>query len=66
MSKFKSLKWWAQVAERAIKTFAEVFLGYLTGAVILSDVHWGIAFSASALGVIVSVLTNILTLPPVE
>ena len=58
-------KWWMCVAERAIKTFAEVFLGYLVGAVVLSDVSWALAFSASGLGVIVSVLTNILTLPDV-
>lgn len=65
MGKFNNLKWWAQVAERAIKTFAEVFLGYLVGAVALSEVNWALAFSASGLGVIVSVLTNILTLPDV-
>lgn len=66
MSKFADKRWWAQVAERAIKTFAEVFLGYLVGAVVMSEVQWGLAFSAAGLGVIVSVLTNIITLPPIE
>ena len=66
MGKFSNPKWWAQVAERAIKTFAEVFLGYLVGAVVLSDVNWILALSASGLGVVVSVLTNIITLPDVD
>ena len=54
------------VLERAIKTFAEVLLGYLAGTTFLAEVNWGLALSASAMGVLVSVLINIVTLPPVE
>ena len=66
MSKLTDKKWWLQVLERAIKTFAEVFLATMgTSAVFIQQVPWLQCLSAGALGIVVCVLINIATLPEV-
>lgn len=65
MKKFKTKEFWDEIEERAIKTFAEAMLSVITVngvAVGFADINWGAAFSISGVAVIVSVLTNIITL----
>lgn len=66
MSKLLSKDWWLSVLERAIKTFAEVFLATMgTSAVFLEQVPWLQCLSAGALGIVCCVLINVATLPDI-
>ena len=65
MKKFTSKEFWLEVAERAIKTFAEAMLSVITVsgvAVGFSEIDWIKALSVSGVAVIISVLTNLATL----
>lgn len=51
---------WADTAERAIKTFAQTLVALLgAGAIDILTVNWGQRFSVSAGAALVSVLTSI-------
>jgi hypothetical protein len=51
---------WAQSAERAIKTFAQAALAVLTvGGLNLMTVHWGSVAATAGLAALISVLTSI-------
>lgn len=54
-------KFWKATGIRALRTFCEVFAGYLSGAAILQEVDWKIAFSAAALGTIYAVVMAVAT-----
>ena len=45
-------------AIRALKTFLQCFIGYLSAAAVISDVEWTVALSASVLAAIVSLATS--------
>lgn len=48
------------MAERSIKTFFQGMLAVIpTSAVLIQDIHWGMAFSAGALAAALSVITSL-------
>lgn len=51
---------------RALKTFAQTFVGAIGGAALLSEVNWLQCLSAATLAAIVSILMNIKGVPEVE
>jgi hypothetical protein len=58
------LPWWLAAVERVVKTFGQAIAAGLLGAVLISDVEWGVVLQASALAALVSLLRLILaTLP---
>jgi hypothetical protein len=60
-------KWAKAAAIRAVRTFAEAMLAYIsTGALVLGDVNWIAALSAGAFGAVSAVLLALAGLPEVE
>ena len=56
-----SLDFWKAAGIRALKTFCQTMLATGTGAVLLQNVNWLMALSASALAAFFSLLTSIIT-----
>ena len=53
---------WKSALERAIKTFAQVLIGALSGTALgLADVPWGPALSVAALAAVLSLLTSLVS-----
>ena len=48
------------IAERAIKTYAQSLLGFLSVGLALSDIDWLHALSVATVSALISVLTNII------
>ena len=59
-------KWWKAAGIRAIKTVAQTAVATIGTSAILSEVHWLVVASASALAGILSLLTSIAGLPEVK
>jgi hypothetical protein len=58
------LPWWLSAVERVVKTFGQALAAGLLGAVLITDVDWGVVIQASALAALLSLLRLILaTLP---
>lgn len=53
--------WIYQVAERAVKTFAQALLAGIGAAVAFAEVDWKLALNAAALAAAASVVTSVLT-----
>ena len=68
MTKY-SKEWWIQwfycAGIRALKTCAQTAVGVIGASAIVSDVHWIVVASASALAGITSLLTSIAGLPEI-
>ena len=64
MKDFK--KWIAAAGVRAIKTFAQTAASLITVGAFISDIEWGMVFSAAAVAAIYSLLTSIGGLPELE
>lgn len=47
------------MAERAIKTFAQVLLGFIGAGVAFGDIDWTHALSVAGVAVLASILTSI-------
>lgn len=58
--------WWQATLIRAIKTFAECMLGYITIGATISEINWIHALSASAVATLAAVLWAVKGLPEVE
>lgn len=55
-----TIDFWKDAGERAIKTFAQVFVGFLVvGTTGVLDVDWTQAASVSAVAALASVLTSV-------
>ena len=56
---------WKQVAERAVKTFAQGLVALWGADKVLGvlDIDWGKALSVAALALLLSVLTSIISAP---
>ena len=67
MGYLKSKVFWEAAAQRAIRTFAQVFVTLCSSAVILEDISLKYSLSASAMAALLSIGTSIVTgLPEVE
>ena len=64
MNNFK--KWIAAAGIRAIRTFAQTAASLVTVGAFLSDVEWGMVFSAAAVAAIYSLLTSVAGLPELD
>ena len=65
--KDKYKKWFKAALIRAVRTFAEAALAYITaGAVVLKDVNWICVLSAGAFGFIYAMLLALKGLPEVD
>lgn len=54
-------QFWKAAGIRALRTFCQAAVAFVSSAALLSDVNWLEALSASALAAILSVLTSIAT-----
>ena len=62
-----SIKKWAHAATvRAVKTFAQTAASLITCGAMVSEVDWGLAFSAATVAMIYSFLTSVAGLPEVD
>ena len=59
-------KWWKAAGVRAVKTFAQAFIGTIGAAALLSEVNWQVVISASLLAAILSLATSLAGLPEVD
>ncbi len=59
-------KWIIAAGIRAIKTFAQTAGSLITVGAVLSDINWGVVFSAAAVAAIYSLLTSLAGLPEVK
>ena len=62
----KLRKWLKAAGIRAIKTFAQTAASLITVGAIISDVNWGIVFSAGAVAFVYSILTSLAGLPEIK
>jgi len=60
------LPWWLAAAERVVKTFAQSLAAGLVGAVLITDVDWGVVLQAAALSALLSLLRLILATLPAD
>ena len=61
-----SKEWLKAAMIRAVRTFCQTMIASVGCAVVLEDVNWVTALSASLLAAILSILTSIAGLPEVE
>ena len=62
----KAIKWLKAAGVRAVKTFAQTAASLITVGAIISDVNWGIVFSAGAVAFVYSILTSLAGLPEIK
>ena len=62
----KFLKWLQAAGIRAIKTFAQTAASLITVGAFLSDIEWGMVFSAATVAAIYSLLTSVAGLPELD
>jgi hypothetical protein len=58
-----TLTFWKDAAERALKTAAQVVIGFFVADVSIFDVDWGNAFSVAAAAAVLSLLTSFVSAP---
>ena len=56
-------KWWKAVGIHALRTIAHTAVASMGTALMMSDVHWSVVLSASAMAGLLSVLTSVAALP---
>lgn len=59
-------QWVKAAAVRAIKTFAQVFGGFLSVGAAVQEIQWGYALSVAAVAAVYSVLMSLAGLPEVD
>ena len=60
------MRWIKAAGIRAIKTFAQTAASLITVGALISEVDWGMVFSAAAVAAVYSLLTSIAGLPELE
>lgn len=60
----RSKEFWVDLLERAIATFAEAMLGFLTFGLALSEINWAQAISVSLVATMISVCKCFVKLRP--
>lgn len=66
MANLKNPHWWDKATVRAIKTFAQTFVGTVGSSLLISDVDFRVVLSASLLAMLLSYMTSLAGLPEVE
>lgn len=66
MGKLCTKSWWKAAGTRAIKTFAQTFIGSVTVGLALNEVNWITVTSVSAVAAIYSLMTSIAGLPELK
>lgn len=66
MEKLCTKSWWKAAGTRAIKTFAQTFIGSVTVGLALNEVNWITVTSVSAVAAIYSLMTSIAGLPELK
>ena len=56
-------EWLIAALTRAIRTFAQTFLGFLAVGMAISDINWAQALSVSAVAALFSIVTAVAGLP---
>ena len=59
-------KWFKAAGVRAIKTMAQTAVGVIGSSLVISDIDWLMAASASVVAGVVSILTSVAGLPEVK
>lgn len=66
MRKLCSKSWWEAAGTRAIKTFAQTFVGSIAVGMAINDINWLTVASAAAVASVLSFMTSIAGLPEVK
>lgn len=66
MNKLWSKDWWEAAGTRAIKTFAQTFVGSVAVGMAISDINWLTVASISAVASVLSLMTSIAGLPEIK
>lgn len=66
MNKLLSKEWWRAAGTRAIKTFAQTFVGSIAVGMAISDINWLTVASVAAVSAVLSLCTSIAGLPEIE
>lgn len=66
MNKLCSKSWWKAAGTRAIKTFAQTFVGSVTVGMAISDINWIAVASTAAAASVLSLMTSIAGLPEIK
>ena len=66
MKQIFTQKWLEASLVRAIKTFFQTFIATIGSAMVLTEVNWQVALSASVLAAILSIGTSIAGLPELK
>ena len=66
MEKLYTKSWWKAAGTRAIKTFAQTFIGSVTVGLALNEINWITVTSVSAVAAIYSLMTSIAGLPELK
>lgn len=66
MEKLCSKLWWKAAGTRAIKTFAQTFVGSITVGMAISDINWIAVTSTAAAASVLSLMTSIAGLPEIK
>lgn len=66
MEKLCTKSWWKAAGTRAVKTFAQTFIGSVTVGLALNEVNWITVTSVSAVAAIYSLMTSIAGLPELK
>ena len=59
-------KWIKAAGIRAIKTFAQTAASLITVGALVSEIQWGMVFSAAAVAAVYSLLTSVAGLPELD
>ena len=62
----KAIKWMKAAGVRAVKTFAQTAASLITVGAIISEVDWGLVFSAAFVAFVYSFLTSLSGLPEIK
>lgn len=66
MNKLWSKDWWKAAGTRAIKTFAQTFVGSVAVGMAISDINWLTVASVAAAASVLSLMTSIAGLPEIK
>jgi hypothetical protein len=63
VNKLYTVTFWKDAVERALKTAAQVVIGFFVADISIFDVEWSNAFSVAAAAAVLSLLTSFVSAP---